>query len=99
MRSEVLQHPNGTRVVLLGTQHVSATHGCLAREQIEAGTPTAVVLELDQVSIELPSIVALTTFVLCTSTRPACTRIGACKRQATTPVHAAVPLRTQARVQ
>jgi pheromone shutdown protein TraB len=49
MRSEVLQHPNGTSVVLLGTQHVSATHGCLAREQIEFGTPTAVVLELDQV--------------------------------------------------
>jgi pheromone shutdown protein TraB len=59
MRSEVLQHPNGTSVVLLGTQHVSATHGCLAREQIEAGTPTAVVLELDQVCRDLQRTHAL----------------------------------------
>jgi pheromone shutdown protein TraB len=51
----LLQHPCGTRVLLLGTSHVSARHGSYVSEAIERCQPRSVVLEIDEVSfVRLP---------------------------------------------
>ena len=45
----VLQHPCGAEVVLIGTQHVSLTHGSRVAAAVEQYSPSRVLLELDEV--------------------------------------------------
>lgn len=79
----VLVHPkNGAVVVLFGTQHVSATHGCAAKEAIQSWVqqPPTVVLEIDQVTLAR---------ALCDPTKCSrcafCTVLQSCKRSSQLP--------------
>lgn len=45
----LLEHPSGANVLLVGTQHVSCTHGSRVSTSVERLRPSAVLLELDQV--------------------------------------------------
>jgi pheromone shutdown protein TraB len=45
----LLEHPCGAQVMLIGTQHVSVTHGSQSSTAVERLQPSRVVLELDEV--------------------------------------------------
>lgn len=52
----LLQHPCGANVMLIGTQHVSLSHGSQAGTAVERLQPSRVVLELDEVCLDGTSV-------------------------------------------
>lgn len=48
-----LEHPCGANLMLIGTQHVSLSHGSQAGTAVERLQPSRVVLELDEVRLML----------------------------------------------
>lgn len=72
----LLQHPCGADVILIGTQHVSLTHGSRAAAAIEQSCPSRVLLELDEVC-GMPDKLLCCVFDVTRTTAPRCSASSA----------------------